>query len=120
MTDEEKLRIQLMDCNDDWYLLTCLWEMDYKIKQLKEGYYQRYFPKNLKRNWGFNCCQCGERVQSDKDEFYYIVTIKWKDPHKPGKRFCSSQCADIFVSESEAWILRMKKVYQDARMNVRN
>lgn len=120
MTDEQRAFLELMGYDDEMHLMNCIGEMDSKMGELLRGYYQKYFPKNLKRNWGFNCHHCGERVQSDKDESYYIVTIIWKDPDKPGKRFCSTKCADVFVAESAEWILNKKKEYQYELAQLRN
>lgn len=51
------------------------------------------------------------RVQSDKDESYYIVTVVWKDPNKIGKRFCSKECADVFYNESMEWLMKKHQEY---------
>ncbi|MED3797412.1 hypothetical protein P4604_08530 [Lysinibacillus capsici] len=115
MTDEQKILMQLIGYDDDMNLMNCIWEMDLKMEELRRGYYQKYFRKDLKRAWGFNCYHCGERVQSDKDESYYIVTITWKDPNKQGKRFCSKECAGVFYNESMEWLLKKQQEYEIER-----
>lgn len=114
MTDEQKPLKDLTGYNDH-LLMNCIWEMNLKMEQLKKGYYQRYFSKDLNRAWGFNCYHCGKRVQSDKDESYYIVTVVWKDPNKIGKRFCSKECADVFFNESMEWLLKKRQEYEIKR-----
>lgn len=119
MTDEQKRFIQLTGYDEDMHLMNCIVEMGLKMEELKNGYYQKYFRKDLKRAWGFNCYHCGERVQSNKDESYYIVTIVWKDPNKIGKRFCSKECSDIFYNESMEWLLDQQRKYEIERAQLR-
>jgi len=119
VTDEQRLLMQLTGYDDDMHLMNCIAEMGLKMEELKRGYYQKHFRKDLKRAWGFNCYHCGERVQSDKDESYYIVTVVWKDPDKIGKRFCSKECADVFYNESMEWLLKKQQEYEIERAQLR-
>lgn len=68
--------------------------------------------------WG-NCYHFCERVQSDKDESYYIVTIVWKDPYQRGKRFCSKECSGVFYNESMEWLFKKQQEYKNARAQLR-
>ncbi|EKU42047.1 hypothetical protein C518_3001 [Lysinibacillus fusiformis ZB2] len=104
---------------EDYSLMQHDWEIGYKMEELKRGYYQRYFPKDLKRRWGFNCHHCDIRVQSDKDESYYIVTMVWKDINQISKRFCSKECADVFFNESMEWLLKEREEIENKRAQLR-
>jgi len=115
MTDEQKMLMQLTGYDDDMFLMDCIAEIGLKIEELKKGYYQKYFRKDLKRAWGFNCYHCSEKVKSDKDESYYIVSITWKDPNAIGRRFCSKDCADIFFNESMYELLKKREEAIEAR-----
>ncbi|MEK4701014.1 hypothetical protein MKX47_15760 [Solibacillus sp. FSL R7-0668] len=119
MTDNQNLLMKLTGYNEDMHLMNCIWETGYQMEQLKKGYYQRYFPKDLKRGWGFNCYHCNKRVHSDKDESYYAVSMVWSEESLMPKRFCSKDCSDVFYNESMEWLLKEREKIENKRMQLR-
>ncbi|MFJ7890008.1 hypothetical protein ACIQYL_18275 [Lysinibacillus xylanilyticus] len=104
---------ELLGTTEEDYLMMGLMDIELNIEALKKGYYQKHFRTDLKRAWGFKCYHCGEKVKSDKDESYYIVSITWKDPNAIGRRFCSKECADIFYNESMQELLNERQQILD-------
>lgn len=109
---------ELLGTTEDDYLMMELTEIELNIKALEKGYYKKYFRQDLKRAWGFKCSHCGEKVKSDKDEAYYIVSITWKDPNAIGRRFCSKDCSDVYFDGEMQGLLKKREQVLDARVKL--
>ncbi|MEK4701015.1 hypothetical protein MKX47_15765 [Solibacillus sp. FSL R7-0668] len=98
-----------LEVTEDDYLMMELIEVGLNIKLLENGYYKRYFRKDKKRAWGFKCFHCGDKVRSDRDEAYYIVSIIWKEPNATNRRFCSKDCSYIYFNEEMQMLLQKRE-----------
>ncbi len=108
-----------MSLDLDYDLMMELTDVELKIQALEKGYYKKYFRTDLKRAWGFKCFNCEEKVKSDKDEAYYIVSITWKDPNAIGRRFCSKGCSDVYYNEEMQGLLKKREQILEARGRLR-
>jgi len=107
----------------DYNLMMDLTDVELKLEELEAGYKKKYFRKDTKRAWSFNC-HCGEKVGSNIAEEYFIALITRKDPNAIG-RFCSKECAEIYFNEQRNELLvereriieerrKMREVYEEA------
>lgn len=106
---------RLLCVTEDDYLMMALIEVELNIKALEKGHYKKYFRKDVRRTWGVKCFRCGEKVKSDKDEAYYIVSITWKNPNTTCRRFCSMDCSDVYYNVEMQGLLKKRESILEAR-----
>ena len=101
----------------DYSLMQELSMIEEDLKELEAGYRKKYFRKDITRHWSFKCYHCGKKVASNMAEEYWIVSIMWKDPSAPGRRFCSKVCADIYFNEQRnALLVQHKQIIEDREL----
>lgn len=55
------------------------------------------------------------KLASNMAEEYWIVSIMWKDPYAPRRRFCSKDCADFHFNEQRSALLAQHKQIMEDR-----
>lgn len=93
----------------DYSMMLNLMEVELNLKELEAGHKQKYFSKNTKRKWSFNCHHCEEKVASNEADEYFIVSITWKYPSANSRRFCSRNCSDIYFREQQIELLTQRE-----------
>lgn len=108
----------------DYSLMVDLTDVELKLEELDAGYKKKYFRKDTKRAWSFKC-RCDEKVVSNVEDEYFIVSITRKDAKAIDCRFCSKECADVYLDEQRNELLgkreriieerrKMREVYEEA------
>lgn len=59
----------------DYSMMFNLMEVELNLKELEEGHKQKYFSKNTKRKWSFNCHHCEEKVASNEADSILLCQL---------------------------------------------